>query len=482
MVEIHDKGIGLTPDDFADINRKLADPPTVDASVSQRMGLFVVGRLSLRHGIRVQLRLSGEQVGTTSLVMLPEAMTQGGGGEAMEETDFAVSRIAPEHRDGPYQGGDPGAAGPGLEERHYEVPDDARELDQVGRSLIREERRAALEAATEPRRQADGRPLFHDEAPEASAAPATPPSYQDLPYQQRGAQRDHPEHAGYQQYRAPREESYETPHSAETPHSPAYQAQPGTETPHSAETPHGSAYQAQYQRESTDYPGYPQYTGFVPHQPSYETSGGREWDDNPQAYQQEPGQADSSQPAPWTGSDPGPEVPGRPQERVGYDAPDAGPGKDNRLLTETGPPRREPRWQQPEPTVPDPATAASADAEGPQGPHEGISGGNQEGQENAALWRSANDEHWQRAEQARKPRAGGVTPSGLPRRVPRANLVPGAAHQTPQGSPQVSRAPEDVRGRLADLRRGIQQGRSAGSDATSTPTDSQGHGPNHQER
>ena len=72
MIEIHDKGIGLTAEDFADINHKLANPPTVDAAVSQRMGLFVVGRLADRHGIRVQLRPSGEQAGTTSLVMLPE--------------------------------------------------------------------------------------------------------------------------------------------------------------------------------------------------------------------------------------------------------------------------------------------------------------------------------------------------------------------------------------------------------------------------
>lgn len=56
MVEIHDKGIGLTAEDFADINHKLANPPTVDAAISQRMGLFVVGRLADRHSIRVQLR------------------------------------------------------------------------------------------------------------------------------------------------------------------------------------------------------------------------------------------------------------------------------------------------------------------------------------------------------------------------------------------------------------------------------------------
>jgi hypothetical protein len=79
-------------------------------------------------------------------------------------------------------------------------------------------------------------------------------------------------------------------------------------------------------------------------------------------------------------------------------------------------------------------------------------------------WRpSPNDERWRRAEQVKEPAAGGITPSGLPRRVPRANLVPGTAQQTPQTGPQVSRAPDDVRGRLTNLRRGIQQGRTAGS-------------------
>ncbi len=68
-------------------------------------------------------------------------------------------------------------------------------------------------------------------------------------------------------------------------------------------------------------------------------------------------------------------------------------------------------------------------------------------------WRSTNDERWERAEKLREPKAGGVTPSGLPRRVPKANLIEGTAEQTQQGGPQVSRAPEDVRGRLSNLRR-----------------------------
>ncbi|EST33616.1 hypothetical protein M878_12535, partial [Streptomyces roseochromogenus subsp. oscitans DS 12.976] len=82
-------------------------------------------------------------------------------------------------------------------------------------------------------------------------------------------------------------------------------------------------------------------------------------------------------------------------------------------------------------------------------------------------WRtSPNDELVRQAERVRQPAAGGVTTSGLPRRVPRANLVPGTAQQQHQAGPQVSRAPDDVRGRLTNLRRGIAQGRQAGSGQT----------------
>ncbi|MCT9083980.1 sensor histidine kinase [Streptomyces fulvoviolaceus] len=100
MIEIHDKGIGLTTEDFAALNHKLANPPTVDADISRNMGLFVVGRLADRHGIRVQLRPSREQTGTTSLVMLPHTIIQGAAettafGEAAfgDLTDFAAGSL-----------------------------------------------------------------------------------------------------------------------------------------------------------------------------------------------------------------------------------------------------------------------------------------------------------------------------------------------------------------------------------------------------
>ena len=73
MISVSDIGIGVTPEELAQANWRLANPPVVDVSVSRRMGLFVVGRLALRHGIRVQLRQQ-DSGGLTAMVLLPENM------------------------------------------------------------------------------------------------------------------------------------------------------------------------------------------------------------------------------------------------------------------------------------------------------------------------------------------------------------------------------------------------------------------------
>ncbi|RNG37237.1 histidine kinase, partial [Streptomyces botrytidirepellens] len=114
-------------------------------------------------------------------------------------------------------------------------------------------------------------------------------------------------------------------------------------------------------------------------------------------------------------------------------------------------------------------TGGLGDTNGAQrsGGTNGTNGAGFQGLGAGSAWQSsANDERWRRAGQIREPAAGGITASGLPRRVPRANLVEGAAQpsqQPEQVGPQVSRAPDDVRGRLTNLRRGIQQGRRAGT-------------------
>jgi signal transduction histidine kinase len=69
-VEIEDRGLGMEPDVLAAVNERLASPPEFDLANSERLGLFVVGRLAARHGIMVTLR-SSPYGGTKAIVLLP---------------------------------------------------------------------------------------------------------------------------------------------------------------------------------------------------------------------------------------------------------------------------------------------------------------------------------------------------------------------------------------------------------------------------
>ncbi|WP_439082183.1 nitrate- and nitrite sensing domain-containing protein [Streptomyces sp. WL006] len=448
MIEIHDKGIGLTAEDFADINHKLANPPTVDAAVSQRMGLFVVGRLADRHGIRVQLRPSGEQAGTTSLVMLPDAITHGGGGEQHGgQEDFTVSSIMPEQQSAfepaPQQPAMRTAAELGFDDSRYEAAADPAQLDPVGRSLIREERRAALEAQTGTGAPFDGDPYA---APQQGYAGQQPQqSYGDGPYGQDpfGQQQPQQYQGSYEQQQYGAENGYAQPGHA----SPQHQELRPQEFPHRDEGHPESAYAAPDGRQE-------QYTEAyaAPTDPSHQ-------DDWPV----QSGFQNTYEPIAAAEPESVPSAPAEPSERVGFEGPEPVPGVGHEL-TDAGLPRRggQQHWQpggrgndRPNPA---PATVQEQD----QRQDEQTDGDGSDG------WRSTNDERWERAEKLREPKAGGVTPSGLPRRVPKANLIEGTAEQTQQGGPQVSRAPEDVRGRLSNLRRGVQRGRSAGSDTSTT--------------
>ncbi|MEV5504069.1 nitrate- and nitrite sensing domain-containing protein [Nonomuraea fuscirosea] len=73
MLSITDSGIGMTQEELVQANERLTDAPSVDVSVSRRMGLFVVARLAHRHGIRVQLRPHASG-GLTAMVLIPENM------------------------------------------------------------------------------------------------------------------------------------------------------------------------------------------------------------------------------------------------------------------------------------------------------------------------------------------------------------------------------------------------------------------------
>ncbi|WP_238598322.1 sensor histidine kinase [Saccharothrix sp. ALI-22-I] len=74
-IEIQDRGVGMGEPEINDANQRLADPPDVDVAVSRRMGLYVVARLAKRHDIKVRLRANEDiEGGTTALVVVPETL------------------------------------------------------------------------------------------------------------------------------------------------------------------------------------------------------------------------------------------------------------------------------------------------------------------------------------------------------------------------------------------------------------------------
>ncbi|UQI47698.1 nitrate- and nitrite sensing domain-containing protein [Streptomyces sp. HU2014] len=655
LVEIHDTGIGLSPEDLAAINERLASPPTVDVSVSRRMGLFVVGRLSLRHGIRIQLRPS-DSGGTTALVMLPVDVAQGG------KRPMPGAAGAPAMGGSAPQGGMPGAGmssgmpgampsgpagGPGLmgggsTPRRPAAPASGPRPALPGRpgmteaglptrpakgsrpepgagsggSLFDAPPRGAADAKGAP--GADGRPSLptrgaggpaavpppsegvrrpkmpkrrgngpasemagrpaaswgNQQPPAAPKAPADDwPAADPAPRAAQDTPRGHEDPETTGGFARPAEAPRGGGDTAQFPALPAssepeprgstsgeYARPDGPGSTGQFELPGGSTGQfarpdgpgdtGQFgQPNSTtgqftrpDGPGDtgqfaqpnsttgqftrpdgPGDTGQFAQPDAAETTGrfalpsgdtGQfarpDGPGDTGQFARPDGPGDTGQfarpaapqaPADdWPTADAAPREPrqtrtgtGRfalPESGSGHDAPNgrhgeqapaqlpsagagdgrtplfdemeshwfrgaAGEGQAAAPEQSAGMPQRLPRRESRQPlgNIQAPQTPEAAPA--PQGAQD--------------TWRdTTNDERWRRAEQVREPAAGGTTPSGLPRRVPRANLVDGTAEQqqsTPVG-PQVSRAPDDVRGRLTNLRRGIQQGRQAGNTST----------------
>ncbi|MEU4798379.1 nitrate- and nitrite sensing domain-containing protein [Streptomyces sp. NPDC023327] len=623
LIEIHDTGIGLSPEDLAAINERLASPPTVDVSVSRRMGLFVVGRLSQRHGIRIQLRPS-DSGGTTALVMLPVDVAQGGkkmpgkpgpsggpaaaqaaAGAAAARRGVGAGNGGPALGSGPGGAGGPGRGGPALG-------------GGPGGPGLGGPGGAGRPGAPAPRQQVAGsgpRAALPARDTGQQRPPATPQGQQgqqgrkapQQPQQAQGHQQQAPQGGrggGVQQPPVPQQRTNAMPPPADgdpgrrpqlpprggpraelpggtpQPRVPSWSeenARPQSREPFDAPRGHeehestgqfaqptaapddrqGPGSTAQFPRPDFDAPppGTPapqdQGTGQFVRSDVFGGQGdAQQGAPQHQQPQHNPQQGQQGQPRRPQGQAGGPAQPGGPAQHGNREMPDytvprppaprrgqggdphqglphqpqaaeqqpgsarpedllpaAGPGdgrtplydtletnwfqqqQDQRAQAEQQ--SRQPDQQQARHGRPDGGRAAEpaqqqAAEQAPQGPgpqrplpsrspRQAAPGapGNANTQNGAtpatpAGWRSSpNDELGRQAERVRQPTAGGVTTSGLPRRVPRANLVAGTAQQQQDSAgPQVSRAPDDVRGRLTNLRRGIQQGRQAGTGQT----------------
>ncbi|WP_236045872.1 ATP-binding protein [Streptacidiphilus fuscans] len=575
LVEIHDTGIGLSPDDLAEINERLANPPVVDVSVSRRMGLFVVGRLSLRHGIRIQLRPS-DSGGTTALVMLPVDVTNvaerraGSGAPAAGAAGQRPAAPGGPQRtplgSGP-QGAPGGSGAPGaLGGSGLGGPGSLAGGPNPRPSLPQQSQQPGLPAGAGapsgstqsglPRRggqpqgggqtggfdggQTDGRGM-----PTAASAQSGLPQRGGQPGQ--SGQSGQPGQTGQQgQF------GQQGPGQQQGGWNPGQTdgrglSIPGAGQSGDADFGAGSGLPQRGGQRSGQQPGQ-QPGGFDPSR----TNGrgipipglGQGADSGPGAGGFDPSRTDgrglpidSGFPAPAQPQAPQPPVAQPPQPYEGglwSEQPQHGSPAGQPLGGDTGqfprsryeeeaparpaPAEPQPFPQRPQPDASDPLTRAlpaaetganssspifeqmettwfragraermrgvqvSADelsaqqpdprqAQAPSHAQQPARPGQPAGAsavsgmgDGQAPWRSsANDETWRRAEQVREPSAGGMMPSGLPRRVPKANLVPGTAEASSLPGPQVSRSPDEVRGRLTNLRRGIQQGRAAGA-------------------
>jgi signal transduction histidine kinase len=74
LLEIRDSGVGISPSRLTEINWRLDNPPLVDVSVSQHMGLFAASRLAARNGVRIRLRAATPR-GLSALIWLPGNLT-----------------------------------------------------------------------------------------------------------------------------------------------------------------------------------------------------------------------------------------------------------------------------------------------------------------------------------------------------------------------------------------------------------------------
>ncbi|MEU3399588.1 sensor histidine kinase [Streptomyces filamentosus] len=116
-LEIEDRGLGMGKETLAEANARIDRSEALDLFDSDRLGLFVVSRLSSRHGVRVHLRTS-PYGGTTAVVLLPTDLlqeapeTSRGPGAAPARAGTADTVTAPETAAGGIGGPVGGTGGP----------------------------------------------------------------------------------------------------------------------------------------------------------------------------------------------------------------------------------------------------------------------------------------------------------------------------------------------------------------------------------
>jgi signal transduction histidine kinase len=451
LLDITDNGVGISDQEMSHANWRLDNPPVVDVAVSRRMGLFVVGRLAARHGVRVRLR-HAQAGGLTALIWLPDTV-------AAPEVAPPLGRL-----------------------RRFE-PDDygpAPSLSAPTATAAPPQGPSAASQATAAARI----PRFSPTAgPGAPAGPASP--------------------------------SFTPAANAGSPGAPAGNGTPGNGLPGNGVPGNGVPGQA-----APPPGGSPAGNNWEPAGNGWDLGSSRADHDGPptQSLPVRNGNGTSNgKPAsetaePWTTAGPsrmpafgGPGAPGAPgmgqpgpgspgmapqppqppqfpigsQNVHGSDGPSAadaangvataGPGRgdasDGQVAVPSGGP--EPRLPIFDSLESDWFRRSGQTLTAPQRGGQGPQAQAAAPQAAKSSWTSPADEGWRAAQVVASPAAGDTTQAGLPKRVPRANLVPGSvggsggpsSHEAEVEAP--ARSADAARSRMASFQRGVRDGRAA---------------------
>ncbi|MFJ5542948.1 sensor histidine kinase [Micromonospora chalcea] len=113
-IEIEDRGLGMSPDELAAANARIVDRSELNLADAARLGLFVVSRLTERHGVKVQLKESAYG-GTTAVVLIPRELITtadgAGGSDGLPTAEPAV----PATQSAPADAGTEPATAPGVD-------------------------------------------------------------------------------------------------------------------------------------------------------------------------------------------------------------------------------------------------------------------------------------------------------------------------------------------------------------------------------
>lgn len=420
IIQVEDRGLGLTDEQLEALNRRLAQPQEVDVSAFRLMGLAVVSRLAARYGIRVELRRTIEG-GTVAQVTLPSSVVVLPQVRGREPALGRRQPLAVEQ----------GPATVGASNGSWPEP------------VAQDSRRPS--AATLANQWRPSNPPA-----QWSALPSQPASAQPATAQQI---------AGYPAATQPTPQQQPAQPSYSAAHPAMSQATVGLNSLGSASAPTMAYPTVQPQPDpapAAAAPARQEDPREVPIFREMETVWFRSHGQDSTTILTMP--TAGYPPPPVNGDDGAASTPARaplPTRTPGA-ATSVSNVTSGTSVSDASAPAPYASSATASTMMSEPITSATTSVAASSATASTGSGGD-------SVWRTAADEGWARASRAATPTTAGTTRSGLPKRVPQAQLVPGGVEVRTERE-RTKRTPDEVRGLLSAYHRGVQRGRAVGSE------------------